>query len=125
MTQILLIGCGGFLGSIARFLASGWVQRLAPASAFPWGTLAVNAAGCFLIGLAGGLSETKGVLDPNQRALVLIGFLGGFTTFSTFGWETLALMRGASLARAFANCGLQVGLGLLAVWAGLALARAL
>ncbi|HVS13985.1 MAG TPA: fluoride efflux transporter CrcB [Thermoanaerobaculia bacterium] len=125
MVQLLLIGCGGFLGSISRFLVSGWVQRLAPGSSFPWGTLGVNVIGCLLIGLAGGLAESRGLFDPRQRALLMIGFLGGFTTFSTFGWETLALLRGAALARAFANCGLQVGLGLVAVWAGLALARAL
>jgi CrcB protein len=123
--QILLIGCGGFLGSISRYLLSGWVQRLAPGSAFPWGTLGVNVLGCLLIGLAGALAEQRGMLTPNQRALLLIGFLGGFTTFSTFGWETIALARGATLARAIANCGLQLGLGLAAVWVGIALARAL
>ena len=78
--QVLLVGLGGAIGSSLRFIIGGWVQGLAPMSSFPYGTLAVNVIGCLLIGLLGGLAEYRGVLDPMQRAFLIIGVLGGFTT---------------------------------------------
>lgn len=125
MERLLWVGAGGFIGSSLRFLVSGWVYRALPAAAFPWGTLAVNVLGCFLIGLANGLAESRGLLGPGVRLFLMIGLLGGFTTFSTFAFETVALGRDAETGRALANIGLQVGLGLIGVWAGSVAARLL
>lgn len=124
LTPLLLVGTGGFVGSALRYAVSGWVQRIDPDGAFPFGTLAVNLAGCLVIGVLGGLSEARSVLGPEARLLVLIGVLGGFTTFSTFGWETLALLREGELAAAGFNVGASVALGIGAVWLGHALGSA-
>ena len=117
------VGAGGFLGSLFRYWLSGAVYVLIPAPRLPWGTLAVNVLGCFAIGLLGGLAETRGVLTATGRLFLLIGVLGGFTTFSTFGYETLALLREQAVARAAANIALQVALSLTAAWGGLATSR--
>lgn len=117
------VGTGGFLGSLLRYWMSGAVYVLIPAPRLPWGTLAVNVLGCFAIGLLGGLAETRGVLTATGRLFLLIGVLGGFTTFSTFGYETLALLREQAVARAAANIALQVALSLTAAWGGLATSR--
>jgi CrcB protein len=123
MRDLLLVGGGGFLGSVSRWLVAGWVHRALGVSAFPVGTLVVNVAGCLVIGLAAGLAEGRGVLGPEARLFLLLGFLGGFTTFSTFGYETVGLARGGEDLHALANVGLHLGLGLAAVWLGGALAR--
>jgi CrcB protein len=119
----VLVGAGGFVGSVLRFWVSGAVYDLAATPRLPWGTLAVNVAGCFVIGLLGGLADSRGLLTASARLFLLIGLLGGFTTFSTFGYETLALLREQALARAFLNVGLQLTLGLTAAWVGLAASR--
>jgi CrcB protein len=118
-----LVGLGGAVGTILRYWVSGAVYLIVPAPRVPWGTLVVNVAGCFAIGLLGGLADSRGLLTASARLFLLIGVLGGFTTFSTFGYETLALLREQALARAFLNVGLQLALGLGAAWAGLALSR--
>jgi len=118
-----LVGAGGFVGSVLRFWVSGAVYALSAAPRLPWGTLAVNVAGCFAIGLLGGLADSRGLLTASARLFLLIGLLGGFTTFSTFGYETLALLREQALARAFLNVGLQLTLGVTAAWVGLAASR--
>ena len=123
LSQSLLVGAGGFVGAILRFGVSGWVHRLAGFSGFPYGTLVVNVAGCLAIGLLAGLAESRQLLTPETRLLLLIGVLGSFTTFSTFGYETLALVRDGALIRAAANVTLHVGLGLGAAWGGLVLSR--
>lgn len=123
LVNVLIVGSGGFIGSAARYLLGGWAHRLAPMSTFPIGTLAVNVAGCFLIGLLGGLTETRSIFGPEARAFLLIGVLGGFTTFSSFAHETLALARDAELLRAVLNVGLQVAGGLVCAWLGFALVR--
>ncbi len=117
MIKILLVGAGGFLGSIARYGLGGLVQDRAGAS-FPLGTLVVNVVGCFVIGLVSELAETRGFLTPESRAFLVIGVLGGFTTFSAFGNETLNLLRERDLALAGANVLLNVVLSLGAVWLG-------
>lgn len=124
MVNLLLVGLGGFVGAVARYLVSGWVHRLMPFTGFPAGTLAVNVIGCAAIGFLGGVAEVRQVLTPEARSLVMIGMLGAFTTYSTFGYETLALVRDVELARAGANVGLHLVLGLGAVWLGGAAARA-
>ena len=123
LRSVLLVGCGGFLGSASRYVLSGWVHRMVPYSAFPWGTLTVNVAGCFLIGTLSGLADSRQLWSPEVRIFAMIGVLGGFTTFSSFAYETMALAREADLLRAFANVALQVVLGLLAAWLAYALAR--
>ncbi len=123
MTKSILVGFGGFLGSIARYLAGGAVQRLAEGSAFPYGTLFVNVTGCLAIGFLAALSEARGVLSPEARVFLMVGILGGYTTFSSFGYETLQLVRGGEMPAAAANILVQVVVGLGAVWAGAATAR--
>ncbi len=116
--QIMIVGAGGFIGSALRFVVSGWAQRLAAASVFPYGTLAVNVLGCLLIGILGGLAEYRQVLEPGHRLFLMIGVLGGFTTFSTFAYESISLLQDAELLKAMANTGLQVILGFAAAFAG-------
>lgn len=123
MTKLLLVGSGGFIGSSLRYLLGGLVHRVAREAMFPWGTMVVNVLGCLLIGLLAGLAEERGVLGSGARAFLLIGLLGGFTTFSSFGLETLQLLRDGQRVAAAANVIGQVVLGLGAVWAGVALAR--
>jgi len=123
MTKSILVGFGGFLGSIARYLAGGAVHRLAAGSAFPYGTLFVNVTGCLAIGFLAALSEARGVLSPEARVFLMVGVLGGYTTFSSFGYETLQLVRGGEMLAAAANVLIQVVVGLGAVWAGAATAR--
>ena len=118
MTHIVLVGLGGMIGSVSRFLLSGLFQRLSPVLGFPFGTLMVNIAGCLLIGLLNGVSETRQLFNPEVRVFLFIGVLGGFTTYSTFGYETFTLLRDAEFPKVFLNVGLHVLLGLGAVWVG-------
>ena len=120
----MIVGAGGFVGSALRFVVSGWTQRLVE-SGFPFGTLVVNVLGCLLIGLLGGLAEYRQVLEPGQRLFLMVGILGGFTTFSTFAYETLALAQDAEFTRVIANTLLQVVLGFAAAFIGMAAARSL
>jgi CrcB protein len=120
MSQVLLIGLGGFLGTISRYGLAGLCQRLAfgEGKLFPYGTLAVNVLGCLFLGLIIQLSEERFLMRPEIRLALTIGFLGGFTTFSTFGYETFALWNDGDWRRAALNFVLTNGLGLLAVWMG-------
>lgn len=122
MGRLLLVGVGGFLGSILRYLASGWIQQWLQTASFPFGTLAVNVLGCMVIGFLSQLAETRGVFTPETRALVFVGVLGGFTTFSTFSNETFNLLRDNEVIPALANLSAHIVLGLGAVWLGRALA---
>ncbi|NWF62904.1 MAG: fluoride efflux transporter CrcB [Chloroflexi bacterium] len=118
MTNILLVGAGGFIGSVLRYLVSGWVQQAMKSVGFPFGTLAVNVIGCFIIGFLAQLAETRGVFTTESRLFVFVGILGGFTTFSSFGNETLNLARDSQMLNAFANIGANLIVGLFAVWLG-------
>jgi CrcB protein len=122
MIKLLLIGTGGFVGSILRYLISGAVQTASQSIAFPYGTLAVNVIGCFLIGFFSELAESRGLFSPDTRAFLIIGILGGFTTFSTFGNETMNLLHDGEWTLALLNVGAQVLLGLGGVWLGYILA---
>lgn len=122
VVNVLLVGAGGFAGAVLRFGLSGLVHQLTPLSTFPWGTLAVNASGCFAIGLIAGAADARGAVGPDLRLFLMIGLLGGFTTFSTFGYETLAMLRDGEQLRAAANVAGQLAAGLGAAWAGYALA---
>jgi fluoride exporter len=115
-----IVGLGGFLGSLARYGLSGLVQRQFPVADFPYGTLAVNLLGCLLIGVMASLMEARGLFSPEFRVFALIGVLGGFTTFSTLGWETFVMLRDTEYVRAAANVTLHVAAGLTLVWVGYA-----
>ena len=123
LPQLLWVGVGGFLGSVGRFVVAGFFNRLSPALAFPIGTLAVNILGCFLIGLLYGLAESRNILGTDIRIFLFIGVLGGFTTYSTFGFESLMLLKDGEFFKTSANILLHVFVGLSAVWIGDALGR--
>jgi fluoride exporter len=115
MQKILLIAIGGAVGSALRYLVAGWVQR-GSGSGFPYGTLAVNVAGCFLIASLNFMLLGPVLLRPELRLALIVGLLGGFTTFSSFGWETLALANDGAWGAALANVLLNNVGGLFAAW---------
>jgi len=123
MLKGVWVGLGGFLGASARYYLGGWLNDLSPGSLFPYETLVINVSGCLGIGLLAGLAELRGLFSPELRLFLMVGILGGFTTFSTFGYETFQLMRDGEVMAASLNVVLQVVLGLAGVWAGYALAR--
>lgn len=118
MDKVLLVGAGGFIGSALRYVIGGLVQSAAPTSTFPYGTLVVNVTGCFAIGLLSQLVEAHGALGPGARALLVVGILGGYTTFSAFGNETVNLLRDGQPLAAGMNIGGHLALALCAVWLG-------
>lgn len=124
MVRVLWVAVGGAIGSVGRYLVDGWVLQLAGPH-FPSGTFVVNVLGCLLFGVVAGAADERFMLAPGGRAFLLIGILGGFTTFSTFTFETLQLVRDAQFARAMLNVAGQVVLGFLAMWAGYSAARVL
>lgn len=122
MIKLLIIGSGGFLGAVFRyFLITGvtaFTERISGVNSFPFGTLAVNIVGCFLIGFLGGLIEYKQLFSSEVRLFLFIGLLGGFTTYSTFGYDAYNLLReGRSLSMAIYIAG-HLGPALFAVWGG-------
>lgn len=117
MVKLLWIAAGGATGSVLRYLVSGWVQQ-GTGGTFPWGTLVVNVCGCFLIGLLAHLLAEQSLVREEHRAALLIGVLGGFTTYSTYAWETLAFVGEGQFGRALANVALSTIVGLGAAWAG-------
>ena len=120
----VLVGVGGFIGANARFVLARWIGLLID-TRFPLGTFVVNISGCFALGVVGTLVLQR--LVPNSDALRLavgVGFLGAFTTFSTLGFETHALFEDGSWLTALSNIFLSMFLGLIAVRAGIVLARA-
>ncbi len=120
LVNAVVVGSGGFLGALARYGLSGLVHRHAPLTTFPYGTLVVNLLGCLVIGVIAGLVESRQLFGPEFRMFALIGILGGFTTFSTFGYETFGMIREDEYLRAATNVGLHVILGLALVWLGYA-----
>lgn len=118
LTQITLVGLGGFLGSVGRYLLSLLVTQWSGASRFPAATLVVNVIGCLAIGALSGFATRSEFLTPALRLFLITGLLGGFTTFSAFGYETFLLGRDTLGGIAFANIVAQLLLGLGAVWLG-------
>ena len=124
--QYVFVFLGGGLGAVCRYLATS-LLAVRFGSAFPYGTLFVNVSGSFLMGLLIGVLPLlpRGALLPeNLRFLLAVGFLGGFTTFSSFSMETLTLLQGANALSALWNVLANVAFGVTAAWAGLLLARA-
>ncbi len=122
MDRLLYVSLGAVLGANARYLISLWAaERLG--AFFPFGTMIVNITGCFLIGLINGLGEAGLDINPALRLLFTVGFIGSFTTFSTFGYESINLLRADSMALALLNILVNVVVGLLAVVLGLYSAR--
>lgn len=117
LSEYLSVGAGGFAGSICRY-AIGQLMTQYFGKHPIWGTFSVNVIGCFIIGLLGGLAEEKGLIHGHIKLLLITGFLGGFTTFSSFGYETIRLLQETQYTRAFLYVGLSLFLGLLAAFGG-------
>lgn len=122
MKGILLVALGGAIGSVARYKLSGLVLHHTIDWRFPAGTFVVNVVGCLIAGILAGLAEKHDLLSADARLLLFTGVLGGFTTFSAFGLETMYLLKRGEVAIAAANIIVSVIAGLLALWLGLGLA---
>ncbi len=122
MSRLLLIGLAGFVGTLSRYWLSGVVARRY-GETFPLGTLVVNLSGCFVVGLLYYLLQERFVVNPTARTIVLIGFLGGFTTFSSLGLQTFTLLQDGEFALAILNLTVSNFVGLFLVWIGYTLAR--
>ncbi len=118
MRNLLIIGVGGFIGAIMRYLISGLAQKWSQSVDFPYGTLAVNLIGCLLIGALTRLDELRGVMTPEMRFFIFIGLLGAFTTYSTFSNEAINLINDRRFDLALGYMGAHLILGLVAVLAG-------
>jgi CrcB protein len=120
--KYLIVGLGGFLGANARYILGGWVAERFGMS-FPYGTLVINVTGSLVLGFFLALTAERLVVHPNWRLFFAIGFLGAYTTFSTFSYESVALRHDRSWLLGVTNLAGSVLLGLIAVVAGIALAR--
>lgn len=117
MQTTIMIGVAGLAGTLLRYWLSGYVARQ-HGEAFPWGTMAVNLVGCLLTGVVFHITEDRLLLSPTMRTVILIGLLGGFTTFSAYGLQTLNLLRDGQLGLAALNVVASNVLGVFMVWAG-------
>jgi CrcB protein len=124
MVRILLVGLGGFIGTLARYWLSGVIARRY-GETFPFGTLVVNALGCFLVGLLFYFLYERMLINPTTRTVIFIGLIGGFTTFSSYGLQTFTLLRDGELFLALVNVLASNVLGLSLVWLGYVLAKAI
>jgi fluoride exporter len=122
--RIILIALAGAIGTLARYWLGGLAQR-SYGGVFPWGTFAVNMAGCFLFGFIWSMAEERMVISPEVRIILLVGFMGAFTTFSSFIFETGALMRDSQWALVFGNIALENITGLVLLFLGFAAGRLL
>jgi CrcB protein len=122
MTRYLLVMLGGGVGAVARYAAASAIMTRT-GGRFPLGTFLVNVSGCFLIGLLMTLLTERYNLDPHWRLLLVVGFLGGYTSFSSFEWETLTAVRDGAWLLGALNVGASVVIGYLAVWLGAVVAR--
>lgn len=124
MIKYWMVGIGGFLGSVLRFWVGSFIGGRLGAR-FPYGTFVINVTGSFLVGIVVTVLATKAHWSPNWRYLIPIGFIGGYTTFSTFEFETLRLAQDGQMPMAILNVTLSVVVGLVGVWAGTVAGRAI
>ena len=122
LLNLLAVAVGGAIGACTRYLVSGWAAGRFGAE-FPMGTLIVNIVGCFIIGAFLTITTERLIVSPYWRLIIAVGFLGGLTTFSSFGYETLRLIEASDLTQAFWNVALNLGVGLGATWLGIVGAR--
>ena len=122
MFRSFLVFIGGGIGAVFRYLLAGWIYKVI-GSDFPYGTLAVNVVGCFVIGLFLTMAEDRFLISPSVRTFVAVGIIGGFTTFSTFNFETLELLKDGAISLALLNVGASVIVGLSATWVGAIIGR--
>ncbi|MCH2570391.1 MAG: fluoride efflux transporter CrcB [Planctomycetes bacterium] len=125
MMKIFAIGAGGCVGAIGRYAISRYVIYLFPQSDFPYCTLVVNVLGCLLMGILTAVMDVRPLVNAEIRPLLVVGFLGAFTTFSTFGYETLHSLEAENYLGSTANICTNVVLGILAVWSGRSLVQML
>lgn len=123
MRDILIIGAGGFIGAVLRYLAILSMQLFKTKTSIPMGTLLVNVIGCLLVGFLAVMAENTKLISADTRNFLVIGILGAFTTFSTFGYESINLLKSGLNFHFILNIGMQVVFGLVAVWGGMHLAR--
>lgn len=132
--KLVYLSLAGAIGTLARYGLAGMIQRWMERSTmnwraellgrvFPWGTLGVNIVGCFLFGLVWSLAETRFTFDSESKLVILVGFMGAFTTFSTFAFESSQMLRGGQWWVLAANVFLHNGLGFIAVWLGFVIGR--
>ena len=121
---VVLVGLGGFAGAISRYVVDGFVSDQTGGS-FPWGTLVINVSGTFLLGLLFAMTTERAIFPAEIRAPVMIGFIGAYTTFSTYLLESWRLIEDGAWAMALANLGGSVVIGLVAVAAGMIIGRAI
>lgn len=119
MKQTFLIGLGGCLGALSRYKLGGWILHHTAGWKFPVSTFVVNVSGCLVAGVLAGLLEKHDFFRPDTRLFLFTGLLGGFTTFSAFGLETVYLLQRQEVLWACLNVGLSVAAGLAALWAGI------
>ena len=124
MLKTILIALAGLVGTLLRYWLSGLVARRF-GETFPWGTMAVNLIGCFVTGAVFYLSEERFLINPAVRTVIMIGLLGGFTTFSSYGLQTFTLLRDGEFGLATLNVAVSNIVGLLMVWAGYVSSKAL
>ncbi|REJ71822.1 MAG: fluoride efflux transporter CrcB [Planctomycetota bacterium] len=124
MWQAAAIALGGALGALSRFALNGWALRVFPGFA-PAGTLIANLLGCLLIGAVMAIVQDRDWLSRSAQSLMVTGFLGSLTTFSTFGYQTVELLEGQQVRTAFLNVAVNLLVGLAAVWLGLRITRGL
>lgn len=119
---IFIVGTGGFIGSVARYLIQVALAK-GMGSTFPFATFIANITGCFIIGVVYAISEKGNLMNPEWRIFLTVGFCGGFTTFSTFAYDNLNLLKGNSIGYLLLNAGGSLFLGVLAVYLGIVLIR--
>lgn len=124
LKSLLIAGAGGFLGTVSRYLSTRYITTWFPMS-FPLGTLSVNIVGCFLIGVFYGMAEKGNLLSVEWRLFLMVGFCGGFTTFSAFTAENVAMLRDNNISQFLLYTGGSVLVGLLATWGGFVLSKSL
>lgn len=119
MKEIFFVGLGGLAGSVARYKLGGWILHRTLGTHFPWSTFAVNLIGCFAIGILAGFAERFDAIGPQARLFLFTGVLGGFTTFSAFGLETVNLLRRGEMLSASAYAAGSVACGVAVLWLAL------